>query len=368
MNPLDSLRSGLDFDDVHLVQKYNDNESRQLIDLKTRLGPYVFELPIISSNMNTITGAKMCAAMYLNGGLGILHRSFSTLEHFSCELQTIKNIARSGSHDPLSNPIIGFSIGVDNSSDSFVRELFGLYRTIIKQTPIIVCIDVAHGYHEKVAKIIADIKSGYLLDFQSECDNVYIIAGNISTYSGALFLYDAGADCVKVGIGSGFACRTRKMTGVGYPQLTALEEVHAARAAVITKRKNQDQLYNKQLGIIADGGCSNVGHIAKALVYADTVMLGRMLAGTTETPGAVTRTDSGFMKKYSGSSTYEAKGHTSFVEGESMEVPFIGKVKYVLNGIREGLQSSISLSGGKDLKSFRENAEFIRVSPNSKNY
>jgi len=147
-------------------------------------------------------------------------------------------------------------------------------------------------------------------------------------------------------------CTTRYATGAGYPQLAALEKIY--------KQKLSQRI---SPSIIADGGLKYVGDIAKALKYADMVMVGSMIAGTTETPGNVYKGPDGiFYKVYGGSASGENKGENKFVEGVTKSVPFKGKVKYILKEIKEGLQSACSYVGAQNLKEFKEKCEFVSIS------
>ena len=138
------------------------------------------------------------------------------------------------------------------------------------------------------------------------------------------------------------ACLTRSNTGVGVPQFGLLEDL--------------SQLENFPL--ISDGGIKHTGDIAKALIFADAVMIAKMIAGTTETPGKVYEDENGsFYKKFGGSASGENKvthgGKNRFVEGHMSNVPFRGRVKYILNKIREGLQSAMSYSGASNMDEYR---------------
>lgn len=156
-------------------------------------------------------------------------------------------------------------------------------------------------------------------------------------------------------------CHTRLNTGVGVPQLYALKQ--------ISDVLDGENFSNKK--IIADGGMSDVSDMAKALIYADAVMLGYYLAACSETPGrAFERGDGQYYKMYGGSTSGEHKDSQGqkirFVEGAMQEVPFRGKVDYRLRKIKEGLQSSLSYVGASNLKEFRTNVELIEISSGSK--
>lgn len=147
-------------------------------------------------------------------------------------------------------------------------------------------------------------------------------------------------------------CRTRYNTGVGVPQLYALEDVYKASCE-----------FQNPASIIADGGISHVGDIAKALKFADAVMIGSMIAGTSETPGEVFRnTDNEFYKVYGGSASGENKGENRFVEGIIKTVKFKGHVKYILKEIEQGLKSAFSYVGANNLEEFQNKCELIHIS------
>ena len=213
------------------------------------------------------------------------------------------------------------------------------------------CIDVAHGHHLHVKNTLEWIRSNHV--DESFC----LIAGNVATSQGARDLFSWGADVVKVGIGPGSKCETRKNTGVGVPQLQALKEI---RESSLPGCK-----------IIADGGARWTGDVAKALYYADAIMVGRMVAGTIEGPGEVYEDEDGnFYKMFGGSASGENKVRhgkaNKFVEGHRTRVPFRGHVKFILRRIRENLQSALSYSGAFNLNEFREKAVLKSISGSSK--
>jgi IMP dehydrogenase len=191
--------------------------------------------------------------------------------------------------------------------------------------------------------------------------DIYVVAGNVATPEGAYDLAtEWGADCVKVGIGPGSACLTRKNTGVGVPQLFALETIHEEFARQGIKAK-----------IIADGGMSVRGDIPKGMKYANAAMLGLMLAGTTETPGKVFTDENGELYKvYAGSASGESKvsngDANEFVEGVAKTVRFRGHVEHILRYIKEGLQSAYSYVGAKTTPEFQEKCEFGEMTAGGK--
>lgn len=326
------------FSDVLIEPKYSEISSRKDVDLFVELAPHLkLNIPIISANMKTVTGADMAVEMIQNGGYGILHRFYRTttdyIEAFKKTLDKTRGIN-----------ITGVSIGVQQEDKNL---FFKLYHEGAR----IFCIDVAHGHHILVKQMIQWIKDQHL-------PQLCIIAGNVATVGGYTDLIEWGADIVKVGVGPGSACRTRKNTGIGVPQLSALKEIYDVRF---------DENQTKIVPIIADGGLHAVGDIAKALVYADAVMVGSMIAGTSETPGKVYKDEKDqYYKFYAGSASGETKESNGqiveYVEGISRTIPFRGSVKYILKEMKEGIQSACSYVGASNLKEFREKATFIEIS------
>jgi IMP dehydrogenase len=324
-----------DFDLVAIIPQYSEIESRENVDISTHLGPLKLYLPIISANMKTVTGPIMAKTIRESGGFGILHR-FNSIEEAKQDFLSTRPLLESSHEHP--DYWSGVSLGVKEEDKQ-------RFQTLYEAGARIFCIDVAHGHHINVRRMIEYIK-------KFNYPNVIIIAGNIATSEAARDLYDWGADIIKVGIGPGFACITRRNTGIGVPQLKALESIRSKYS----------------MPLIADGGAKTVGDIAKALAAgADAVMIGAILAGTIETPGKVYPDDSTdlvnrtFYKVYGGSSSAENKGENKFVEGRVQTIPFKGHVKYILKEIKEGLQSSFSYVGAKNISEFRKRAKLIEV-------
>ena len=198
----------------------------------------------------------------------------------------------------------------------------------------VILIDVAHGYHKFVMEAIGNLK-------KTLPSYVDIIAGNVATAEAAIALQDCGADAIRVGIGGGSLCTTRLKTGFGVPNVTSL----------------LDCANSVNVPIIACGGIRNSGDIAKALaVGADSVILGSLLAGTKEAPGAIIEKNNGLYKRYRGAASLETKSiHgqvTRNVEGESTVVPFKGGVKFIVEGVLDGLRSALSYAGANNLREY----------------
>lgn len=194
---------------------------------------------------------------------------------------------------------------------------------------------------------------------------VPIIAGNVATSKGTLYVYDSGADGVKVGVGPGFVCETRDVAGVGIPQVTAI--MNAANA-----------IANKADGIpiIADGGIRKPGDLSKAIAAgADTVMIGSLLAGTDESPGDLEEKNGVLVKVVRGmasASAFESrkrlgdsptKDDDYTPEGRTTVTPYKGAARKILYKFWGGLRSGMSYVGAHTIKEMQKNARFVELSP-----
>ena len=227
-------------------------------------------------------------------------------------------------------------------------------RALVDAGVDVLVVDVAHGHSDRVLNVVRKLKK--------ELSQVDVIAGNVATPEGTKDLIDAGADAVKVGIGSGSICITRIVTGAGVPQLTAvLECTEAARESDIP--------------IIADGGIRNSGDITKALATgASSVMIGSMLAGTEESPGVTVMRNGRKYKIHRGMAsvgasmkrgTEEAEDEAALLEyvAEGIEafVPYRGTSHEILAQLAGGIRSGLSYCGAKTLVELRQNASFVRL-------
>ena len=222
-----------------------------------------------------------------------------------------------------------------------------------KEVDVIV-VDTAHGHSRGVLNQIKNIKKAL--------PNLQIIGGNIATSDGTKALIDAGADCVKVGIGAGASCTTRIVAGIGVPQLTAVMDC-------------VDEAKKSDIPVIADGGIRYSGDISKAIAAgADTVMLGSILAGMDESPGEFILFEGRQYKSYRGMGSLgamqEGDGSRYFQndieakklvpEGIEGIVPYRGSVKNTIHQLMGGLRSSMGYCGGKNIANFQKKAEFIQ--------
>ena len=218
-----------------------------------------------------------------------------------------------------------------------------------------VFIDAATGHTGRVLEVIRKLRS--------MLSDTAVVAGNVVTQEGAKELIEAGASAIKVGVGPGSICTTRVISGVGVPQFTAVKE-----AAEFARSKG--------VPVIADGGIRYSGDIVKALAAgADCVMLGSLLAGTAESPGAKVNWQGRTFKEYRGMGSLKAMrkgsgdryGQNSsgklVAEGVEGRVPFKGKLRDVVFQLLGGLRSGMGYVGANDLKELREKAKFVRITP-----
>ena len=219
----------------------------------------------------------------------------------------------------------------------------------------VIVIDTAHGHNIEVARAVERVKK--------LSNAVQVVAGNVATAEATRALVDAGADAVKVGIGPGSICTTRVVAGVGVPQLTAIME-SAAEAA------------KSGVPVIADGGLRTSGDAAKALAAgASSVMIGSMLAGTTESPGEVFLYQGRSYKAYRGMGSVGAMARGSadryfqqdvsamklVPEGIEGQVPFKGPAADVVHQLVGGIKAAMGYTGSRTISDLQERAQFVRI-------
>jgi len=234
-------------------------------------------------------------------------------------------------------------------------------KLLIEAGADVIVIDVAHGHTDMCIEMIKKIRRIY-------GDQIDLVAGNVATPEGIEDLASAGADAVKVGIGPGSVCTTRLVAGVGVPQLTAIMKCSKAAEKM-------------DVPIIADGGIRESGDIVKALAAgASTVMIGRLLAGTDESPGTIVVKNGRRYKIYRGmASMYamlgrefrlgeneaeallDASEYSYYAEGVEAYVPYTGSASDVIRRLVAGLRSGMSYLGARTIDELRRNAVFIRI-------
>lgn len=321
------MENWITFDDCLVVPAYSDIESRQEIDTSVDFLGLNLKIPIISANMDYVTGQDMMVGMHEAGALGILHR-FAPWE---------EQIGWMDKLDKLNIPFI-FSVGIRDIEESYARisdaqtDFPNLFA---------VCIDVAHGHHKKVAELTTKIKQE---------TNLKVIAGNVATREGAEFLRDAGADAIKVGIGAGSVCTTRSVAGVGVPQLSAIIETS-----------------DVGIPVIGDGGIRSSADIIKALIAgATTVMVGSLVAGASECPSPTVKGKDGQdYRPFRGQSIFGSNGERYVREGIEGYVEEKGPVAGILQNLQAGLRSGMSYTGARNIAELKDKGKIIIVSDNT---
>lgn len=300
------MELGLDFKDILIEPRYTEIDSRSQVNLvrrfKFKYSDYTWEgVPIASANMDSVTTPEVANILLQNRMMPITHKSA---------------------------PLLGAvqSLGLDYNFEDPIHS------------PII-CLDVANGGMLKFIRFVSKMRELH--------PEKVIIAGNAVTTDVTHRLIDAGADIVKVGLGSGRVCTTRNVTGVGVPQITAIQncaEMAGTRSA----------------HIMSDGGCREAGDVCKAFAAgADFVMCGSIFSGHSENG-----------QEYYGLASQKA--HEKFIgkmpnykaaEGVHIMVPHKGGLQETLNTIMGGMRSCCSYVGAKNLEELAVRANFVRVIP-----
>lgn len=349
----------LTFDDILLLPGYSDF-TRGDIDLSTQLTRKInLKIPFVSAPMDTVTEEKLAIALGQVGGIGIIHRNLR-IEDQADMIRTVKN----------KDLLVGGAV-------SGGRDLKERSEALVKAGVDVVIVDSAHGYAKNIIEATTWLKKTF--------QDLEVIAGNIATHDAAIALIDAGADALRVGMGPGAICTTRVISGMGVPQVTALQEtVRAARP--------------KQIPVIADGGMRYSGDFVKALALgASTIMMGSFFASAQESPGKIVelRRDqvphrflSVFnshkqvvaFKEYRGMGSVEAMQKGAEIksgdefhgkdyyndkalvpEGVSGLVPIKGSVADLIDQAIGGIKSGMYYTASKTIKDMWKKAQFIQV-------
>ena len=328
---------GYTYDDVLLIPKYSEVESRDNVDLSVQLPKGIkLDIPLISANMSHVTGPVLATEIAKVGGMAILHRfdDVDTLENNY--FHAVEQLSQY-----CSNGAVGVSVGVKEKDLNLLERVIDPEPYKRSLACKVVCVDVAHGHHKLAGEFVNKVSRLY--------PEVLLIAGNVCTPEGARYLYEAGADVIKIGIGPSGVCTTRIETGNGYPQLSALDNISNTP---YVRRGMYDPVF------IADGGITNSGNISKALTFADLVMIGGLFAGTDESPGNIISIDGKKYKQYAGSSTHKKK----HVEGVSGLVPYRGSLADVVDGLLQGVRSCCSYQGVSNLNNLKIDPRFVSIS------
>jgi len=364
----------LDYKNVLIRPKRSYLLSRSEVDMRREFrfphSPYRWKgVPIIAANMDTVGTFRMAKVLAEQGAMTALHKFYELKDYEEFvtatradERENIPADGAEGSLDAWNSTF--FSFGIAERDGEKLDAVMKIAERRPSDQPIFICLDVANGYSERFARIVERIRKKH--------ENTVIMAGNVVTGEMTEELILSGADIVKVGIGPGSVCTTRKMTGVGYPQLSAVIEC-------------ADAAHGLKGLVCADGGCTVPGDVAKAYAGgADFVMLGGMLAGHDESDGEIlTRryltneldengkqvvreekflefygmsSDTAMNKHYGGVATYRAS------EGKRVEIPYRGPVEETLSEILGGVRSTCTYVGAQSLKELSKRTTFVTVS------
>ena len=333
------MRRALTFDDVALVPKFNNIDSRTEPELTTWLLKDVkVSCPIMPANMESVISKKMVPTIMEFGTMPIMHRFGSIEDRLDwCE--------RWGND-------IMLSWGTNN-----IPELIKFLDSRVAIPNV--CLDVAHGHSKAMEKAIKTIKD--------TLPDVKILAGNICTNQAAHDLCLWGADGIKVGIGPGAACTTRAVTGFGVPQFTAIQDC-AVTAGVF------------KVPVMADGGIRDSRDIVLALAAgASTVMVGKLFAATNESGAekgmrgdvqkgiAIEELRAIYRGQASKAFQDDLRGglkEGTVPEGEGMSIPVTGSARDLMLELMGGIRSGLTYGGARSIKELQNKAEFMRVTSN----
>lgn len=348
---------GLTFDDTLLEPGYTDF-TREEVSVATKLTRNIdLALPLISSPMDTVTESGLAIALGRLGGIGIIHRNLTVLEQ-AAQVEKVKQ------EGVLVGAAVGTKPGFKERADSLVDAGVD-----------VIVVDSAHGYSAFVIGAIRAIKARHTID---------IIGGNIANKKAAKVLSEAGADGLRIGVGPGAICSTRVVSGMGVPQLSAIE-----RTAKATRKGG--------VPVIADGGINYSGDVTKALAAgASSVMLGRLFAGSEEACGEDVwlkpeEVPSRFKSILNGAEIYHFKRYQGMGSRKAMEtgqavnseeefhgksysadsvlvaegvegiVPYSGPLDKVVAQLIGGLVSGLYYTGNRTIKELWKNARFQQV-------
>ena len=337
---ISEVEQSLTYSDIGLVPvEVSELEHRSEADTSSEFLDLDLKLPVISSPMESVTGLLMAVQLNNNGCLGILNRFDKSLSELENSLLDENN--------SLWESVPAISLGLTDSLD--------IYKFWIESIDPIICIDTANAQNLNVLRKVQEIKTKF--------PQARLIVGNIA-YCGSDYydksnilvdLNNLGVEAVRCGVGNGSQCSTSVKTGVGIGTVSTIASCYKVKKEL-----------DLPIKLIADGGISTSGEVCKALALgADAVMLGRMFAGTKESPGNVIKYDGKLFKVYRGSASFGVKQNGKYIEGEETLVPYKGSVVDVLQEISDGLQSSMAYLNAKTLDEFREKARFTVLSSSS---
>lgn len=318
MNNMMNITEGYDFDDLLLIPISSEVNSRSQVSLAVDLPCIHLDIPIIASPMKGITSPLLVAEISHLGGIGILHRFEPDDEVILKDIFYCLKQCKYGN----------FGVAVGLGEMKRVRMALGGGAKIL-------CIDVANGYLDSVKKFVNEVRE--YRNREGYC--CLIMAGNVVTRDGVISLRDAGADIVRVGIGSGQLCTTRNYTGVGFPSLTAINNCNIIDY------------------IVADGGMRNSGDIVKAIASgADLVMIGSLFGQAKES------SHNGVIFGMASRMLQEEYYHSvKSVEGIEKTIEKTKTLKEIIDELTWGMKSAFTYLNARNIKELKENATFVKV-------
>lgn len=323
----------LDYKDISLVpRKVSELDHRSQADTGIDFLGIPLDAPILSAPMPDVCNGQMAHDLKHMGCLGVIHRFQSIEEQKNEYFKSTLGVDRFKNENPTFCAI--------GTTGDWLERFCALNDMGCQNF----CIDTANGANKQIEKIVNHL---------NKSDN-YIIAGNVASWQCFKYLADLGVDAIRCGIAGGSVCETKTETGVYYPMFSLLQEI-----------KEHEPHYSYPSLIIADGGIKSPSDIAKAMVFADVVMIGGLFSACKESPAKVLNLDGKLFKVLRGAASFsvqqEFKDEPKYVEGRETLIPYYGPLSDLTKRIRNGLQSSMSYMNSKDWDEFKENVDWIQV-------
>jgi IMP dehydrogenase len=306
-----------EFDDVLLSPIPSSVNSRSDVDISVDvLGKFKLKFPAIASPMKSVVNAEFCKLFAELGGIGILPKYQESKNAWYLEAEKISEAK-----------LFGLAIGLNDST----------YIDFLKFKPNILCVDLANGGIDALVDFCSRLRK--IIDEKSP--DTLLMTGNVTSFVNTERLYKAGVNMVRVGVGGSIVCTTRNVTGVGVPQLSAIDDCSKSNAF-----------------IVSDGGTKSSGDMVKAFVAgADLVMLGSLLSYTYESPAKD--------KVYgmAGRTLQEEMGFKEIKSIEGRDVPIEKKwsLKQFVSDYTWGIRSAGTYLNAKNIEEMRNNGEFVKV-------
>lgn len=326
--------TALCFDDISIQPEYSEILSRSSdeLDLSIKIKDIQINMPLISAPMDKVYSEGMTRTLSNYGAISLIHR-YNTIEEQVFEFEKYKTLPSIYS--------VGCAVGIGDDSR---KRFSALHDAGCK----VYCVDVAHAHHILTKQFLKFVKENY------KTDELLLIVGNVSTFAGYRDLVDWGTDIVRVGQGGGSSCVTSVKTGIGQPLFQTILDCQKAK-----------KLYGGVL--LADGGIGNFGHICKSFAGgADMVMVGRMLAATSDSPSEIVPMKDGRKGKlYRGMASPDAqkdwRGSYKSNEGVSGIIPYTGETTEFLDEFIQQTKTLLSYCGCKRIEELQKIVKWRRI-------